>query len=71
MSNIFCPVCGKENLICYEEQIITEERKINKDNTISKRKKINPISDNGASGIMCLDCNNLFDYDTDDKGENY
>lgn len=69
MNKLICPQCGSNKLRVYEERIITEVRKINKDNTISKRKKRYPISDPGASGIECLECNGMFDYDIDISGK--
>lgn len=68
MDKLVCPRCGSDQLRVYEERIITEVRKINKNNTISKRKKRYPISDPGASGIECLGCAEMCDYDMDNKG---
>lgn len=50
MNKLICPQCGSDRLRVYEERIITEVRKINRDNTISKRKTRYPTSDAGADG---------------------
>lgn len=69
LNKLTCPQCGSDSLRIYEERIITEIRKINKDNTISKRKKRWTISDSGASGVECLECREIFDYDIDNNGK--
>jgi len=69
LNKLNCPQCGSGKIRIYEERIITEVRKINKDNTVSKRKERFPISSAGWSGIECLECRGMFDYDLDKNGK--
>lgn len=64
------PKCDKCNgeLICYDEQIIEKQRKINKDGKLSKRFRLVDSCVSGASGIVCSECLELFDFGLDEKG---
>lgn len=64
---IICEDCNSDNFEFYQEQNITYRSKINKNRTVSKRKRKCETDDNCPWGLQCLECGTLYDYNTDDK----
>lgn len=62
---IICLNCGSRTLLHYQEKHVTEYRKITSDGKISRRMNEGVANYNNPNGLICDNCNTIYDYETD------